>query len=212
MLSRLGLELRHARLAAGLTLRQVARALGISPVEASRIERGLAPWVSLTTLSRYAAAVGLDLWTRFYPGGEPIRDVAHLAVLDGLVALLGPGIDLRTEVLIGEARDQRAWDAVVTDRAGKRAAVELETRIVDVQAMLRRIALKRRDGGIETVILVIADTRANRSAAWAARTAIAADYPLDETAIRASLIAGRVPPASGLLFVPTRQSTRPDRG
>lgn len=161
MLLRSGHELRDARVSAGLTLRQVSRALRMSPVEASRIERGLAPWVSLATLSRYAAAVGLDLWTRLYPGGEPIRDVAHLALLDGFATIPGPGIDLRTEVLIGDARDQRAWDAVLTDTTGARAAAEFETRVFDAQAMLRRIALKRRDSGIETVILVIGDTRAN---------------------------------------------------
>lgn len=58
---RIGGELRMARLGAALTLDQVCGAIGISRSEGSRIERGEAPWVDLTTLNRFAAVVGLDL-------------------------------------------------------------------------------------------------------------------------------------------------------
>jgi transcriptional regulator with XRE-family HTH domain len=79
---RLGSELRTARLAAGLPLDQVARAVRLSPSEVSRIERGLAPWLDLVTLGRLAAIVGLDLSVRLYPAGEPVRDVAHLRLTE----------------------------------------------------------------------------------------------------------------------------------
>jgi transcriptional regulator with XRE-family HTH domain len=60
-LIRVGGELRTARRIAGLTLAQVARVTHISTTELSRIERAKAPWVTVASLNRFAAAVGLDL-------------------------------------------------------------------------------------------------------------------------------------------------------
>ena len=99
---RVGLELRQARLIAGLTLTQVAGAVRLSASEVSRIERGRATWVDVPTLARLAAVVGLDLWVRLYPGGEPLRDMAHLALTDAFRAMVGPGLIFRAEVPIGD--------------------------------------------------------------------------------------------------------------
>ena len=81
-LVRVGEELRSARFVAGLTLAQVSRVTGLSITELSRIERGKAPWVKVASLNRFAAAVGCDIWTKAYPGGEPLRDIAHLRLTD----------------------------------------------------------------------------------------------------------------------------------
>jgi hypothetical protein len=43
-----------------------------------------------------------------------------------------------------------------------RCGVEVETRPTDEQALTRRLALKRRDGLAERLILVLPDTRHNR--------------------------------------------------
>ncbi len=71
------------------------------------------------------------------------------------------------------AGDQRAWDAVLTSVVGGptatrahggsvRTGVEAETRARDAQALQRRLALKQRDGGMDHVVLLLADTRHNR--------------------------------------------------
>jgi transcriptional regulator with XRE-family HTH domain len=140
MLRRTGEELRTARLAAGSTMAEVGAAVGISSSEVSRIERGLARWVDLATLCRLAATTGLDLWMRTYPGGEPLRDIAHLRLGDAFVALVGPPLVVRSEVGIGDPRDLRAWDLTLTDPTGDGCGVELETRLSDAQAQHRRIA------------------------------------------------------------------------
>ena len=57
--------------------------------------------------------------------------------------------------------DRRAWDAVI-DGDGFMIAVEAETRVGDVQALLRRLALKRRDGEVDGLILLVNDTVHNR--------------------------------------------------
>ena len=235
ILDEVGAELRAARLMAGLRLRDVAEAAGISAGELSRIEHGLAPWLNVLVAARLCAIVGRDLWMRAYPGPDGVRDGAHVGMFEAFAFLLGRGLVLRAEVAIGDARNQRAWDATImeqarattaassqrsrettssvttgTDRAADadpagrapaevagRAAAELESRFTDAQALLRRIALKRRDSGIDTVILVRLDTRANRRAAHAAGATLRAESPLDDATVRAALQGGHVPPRAG---------------
>jgi hypothetical protein len=144
--------------------------------------------------------VGLDLPLRAFPAGEPIRDRAQLALLDRLRIRLGPGLTWRTEVPIDRHGDQRAWDAAIGG-PGWTVAVDAETRLYDVQALSRRVALKRRDSRTDVVVLLIASTRHNRSALRLARADLAADFPLDGTAVLAALAASRQPPASGIVLL-----------
>jgi hypothetical protein len=53
--------------------------------------------------------------------------------------------------------DKRAWDRVVRG-AGIVIGVEGETRPTDMQELARRLALKKRDGGVDRLILVLSDT------------------------------------------------------
>ncbi|HET7494917.1 MAG TPA: helix-turn-helix transcriptional regulator [Candidatus Limnocylindrales bacterium] len=62
-------ELHDGRLDRNLSGRTVGAALGISPSEYSRIERGLTRGVTIEQLTVLLAAVGLDLSVRAYPGG-----------------------------------------------------------------------------------------------------------------------------------------------
>jgi len=199
-LATLASEIRSAREAAGLSQSTVARAAGLSRAEVSRIERGCAPWLNILDASELCAVVGLDLWLRTYVGGDPLRDAAHVALLRRFLDQLGPGIRARTEVPLDRPRDPRAWDAVLADRS-ERVGVEAETRLSDAQAIERRVALKRRDGGIARVVIVIADTRANRSTLHAVRTLWRADYPLDSDDVLGHLKAGRLPPAGGVVVI-----------
>ena len=201
MRRRIGEEVRVARLAAGLTLGQVAAAIGISESEASRIERGTATWVDMSTLARMAAVVGLDLWVRTYPGGDPLRDAAHLELARVFRAMVGSELLVRGEVRVGDQRDLRAWDLTLTDPHGEGCGVELETRFVDVQAQHRRIARKLEDSDLDRVLVVVADTRANRSAVRAAVGLLGTAYAVDDRAAIDALAEGRLPPRSALIFV-----------
>ncbi len=211
--ARIGEELRTARIGAGLTLAEVGRAVGVSPAEVSRIERQAAPWVSMTTVTRVAAAVGLDLWVRLYPGGEPLRDAAHVALGAAFGELVVPPLVLRSEVRVGDPRDLRAWDHTLTERSGSRCGVELETRFVDAQAQHRRIARKLEDSGLDRVLVVVADTRANRAAIRAAAGFLGTAYAIDDRAAVDALGRGQIPPRSALIFlrVGQRGTSRPTR-
>jgi transcriptional regulator with XRE-family HTH domain len=155
---------RAARMAHGVSQEDVARALRISRSRYSRIERGLVPDLSIQTASRMLAVLGLELSARAYPAGEPIRDAAHAALLGRLRGRLNRGLEWQTEVPLPVAGDRRAWDAVISERGAEawRVGVEAETRPRDLQALERRLAIKTRDGGMDAVVLLLANTRHNR--------------------------------------------------
>jgi transcriptional regulator with XRE-family HTH domain len=195
---RLGAELRDARLGAGLSLASVAQATGFSRAEVSRVERGLAPWVSVDSICRLAVVVGLVPSIRLYPDGPPLRDAAHAALLARLRRQLPAQLRWRAEVPLPIPGDRRAWDATIRGE-GWWVAVEAETRLHDLQALERRLALKRRDGGEPCVILLINDTRPNRAALTAARESLRSEFPLDAREVLSALRAGRAPTAGGIV-------------
>src|SRR3990170_8479374 len=161
ILARLMVEARGARLGAGLGQDDVATALGISRSQYSRMERGLSPDVSIDRAARLFAVLGHDLSVRTFPAGDPIRDVAHAALLERLHARCHRSFRWRTEVPLPIPGDKRAWDATAvcpTCRIG----IEAETRLRDLQALDRRLALKERDGGMDRLLLLVLDSRSNR--------------------------------------------------
>ncbi len=194
----LGEELRNARIAAGVSQRRVAEAAGCSSSQVSRLERGLLRVVTFDLVARIAAVLGLDLSVRLFPEGDPIRDAAHAALLERFRRRLHPGLRWRAEVPIGQPGDSRAWDGHIDGR-GFTLGVEGESRLHDLQAQSRRWNLKRRDGFVDHVIVLVADTRTNRAALAAGREAWRADLPLDGPEILAALAEGRDPGGSGIV-------------
>jgi transcriptional regulator with XRE-family HTH domain len=63
----IGRELRAARVARGLSQATLAAGSNVEQAEISRIERGLRAGVTLGSLSRLAAGVGLELSVKLYP-------------------------------------------------------------------------------------------------------------------------------------------------
>jgi hypothetical protein len=144
--------------------------------------------------------LGIDLSLRTFPAGDPIRDAAQLVLLAKLRGLLPDGPRWRTEVPLAIPGDLRAWDAMIEGR-GWRVAVEAETRLRDVQALLRRLALKQRDDGQEVVILLVADTRHNRHVLRLAEPDLAAAFPTSGRAVLEALSKGEAPRASGIVLL-----------
>lgn len=197
---RVAADLRSARVAAGLSLREVAGAVGVSHTQIARLEGDRLRAPDPAFVGACCAVVGLELAIRTYPGGDPLRDRAHAALLSRLVNVLHPGLTWRTEVPLPIERDLRAWDAQIQGR-GWRACVEAETRIADGQALERRLSLKHRDGGGGLLILLVADTRTNRHALLTIRPALRDLLPLDGRPILAALRSGREPPGSGIVVL-----------
>ena len=187
----------------GLSLRDASAASGTSYSRLWRFERGLVDQVSVPEIGAWCAVVGLELALRAYPAGDPIRDRAHLALLERLRTKLPSTLRWRTEVPLGIEGDLRAWDAEI--RGGHapawRVRVEAETAIADAQALARRLNLKVHDDPNGLVVLLISDTRANRSALRAIRGGLREAFPLDSRAVLSALRDGRDPGGSGIVVL-----------
>jgi transcriptional regulator with XRE-family HTH domain len=174
------LGIREARLAADLAQEVVGRAVGLSGSQVLRIERARVSNLSLIVAGKLAAAVGLDLSLRLYPGPARIRDAAQVELLERAVQCFGAGWRWRYEVPLSIASDQRAWDAAARhETTGVSFVLDAETRIRDAQALLRREAIKRRDARAPRLLLLVADTRSNHLALRDAGDAFAAEFPVD---------------------------------
>jgi hypothetical protein len=168
----------------------------------SVIERDRHRNATVLQAARIAAVLGLDLSVKAYPGGAPTRDAAHAARVQRLLAHVAPPLRSRPEVPLPattEHPEYRAWDVVLFG-AGERTTSELEMRLYDGQAQLRRISLKRRDDPAEHFLLVVADTRANRRALREFADLFAELPRLRTGTVLAELRAGRHPP-TGLILL-----------
>lgn len=201
-LEELGNDLRDARLASGLTLREVGRAAGVSPQTVLRTERIRFPSdPSSAAVARHAAAVGMRVRIKAYPDGEPVRDAPQLELARRFRSRLSRSMPMAYEVPVSDRPgDLRAWDAVV-ELPGCRCAIEFVTRFHDCQAQLRAFQLKLRDGTVDRLIVVVKATHANRRALMVARDVVQAALPLGTRPVLAALAAGRDPGANGIVLL-----------
>lgn len=196
----IGDELRAARHLHGLTQLQVARAVGVSDSEISRRELGRSNRLTGRKLAIHAAAVGLRVSIRFWPVGGPIRDAAQARYISAFVARVGRPWTVRLEVPVPVAGDLRAVDVLLASSAA-RIAVEVITRLADLQAQVRAVQLKARDLGATRLILVVAATHANRRALAGARGTLVGSFELDSRRLLAELAGGRDPGRDGIILL-----------
>jgi hypothetical protein len=154
-------EIAIARFATGLSFDAIGAACHVHGSTVARTVTGAIERPDLHVLAAIAATVGLELRLRTFPAGDPIRDAGQQRLLDRFGRRLAPSLRWRTEVPLPIEGDLRAWDGLI-EGVGWRLGVEAETVLDDLQAVERRLALKRRDGGIERVILLVAATPRNR--------------------------------------------------
>ncbi len=195
----IGAEVRSARRMAGVSQDTLGAVANLSGSEVGRIERGEAPWLSVVQASRLLKAVGLDLWAKTYPAGPPIRDAGHLRLLADFEARLPPSLQCIREWPIPNDRDKRALDIVVRGLP-RRTGVEGETNLHDLQALERDINGKRRDAGIERMILLVRDSKRNRAILREA-DALRHSFPLDTRAVLAAVCRERDPGADGIVVL-----------
>ena len=199
-------EAEAGRVAANLSYEELGRAVGLSGEQVARILRGQSPNVAVVTLSALLGAVGLDLSARAYPAGPPIRDAAHLALLGRLRERVPASLTWRAEVPVVERQgpeaipDRRAWDATIAG-ADWLVGVEAETRVRDVQALERRIALKQRDGAVDAVILLLLDSRHNHTVVASNGAGLRKQFPGSARLAFRRLGAGQRPPDNVIVML-----------
>ena len=212
-LSEVGEEFRHARLRLALTQLDVSDAARVDRADYSRIERGKLTHLSIVRACRIAAVLGLDLWMRVFPGGTSIRDAGHARRLQKLLACVEKPLSYRLEVPLPANRERpelRAWDAMVVG-LGERTAIEFEARLYDLQAQLRRFQLKLRDDPVDHLLVVVADTRANRRALSEFGDPLLGLPRLRTDTVLKTLRAGRHPPTGLILLDSPRTRPKPAR-
>jgi transcriptional regulator with XRE-family HTH domain len=193
-------EFREARLSAGLSQDHVGRAVGVSGAYVGRIERDLARALSFELAGRLAGVVGLDLRVQLFAGPARLHDEAQVRLLRRFRKRLGSAWEWRLEVPVSEAPDQRAWDAAGTHSITHITFVsDAETRLHDSQQLLRRVALKRRDGGNPRIVLLVNETRDNRQVLEDADESLRAEFPADTRHALAALDDGLDPGADTLV-------------
>lgn len=183
-----------------MSLRAAATAVGLDHATLARIERNEIENVSVRNLSLACTAVGLVLSARAYPAADPVRDAPQLRLLARFQARLPGSAPWQTEVPLPIPGDLRALDGF-TRLLGRSIGAEAETRVTDVQAVARKVQLKKRDARLDVIILLVSDTRANREALAIHREALRAAFPLDTRAVMAAVAAGEPPPADGIVVL-----------
>ena len=204
-LARIGDEVHIARLGCGLSQTSVARAVGGSQAQVSRLEHGHVRHIDVVMLSRVLAATGLRLSIRTLPDGSPVRDAGHVALLRRLRARLSPAWTWRLEVPVWAGtrpgdmgNERRRWDALARID-GVSVAFEAETRLYDVQAQLARALSKQASGSVDRLVLVVAETHHNRRVVREIGPLVGDDFPIQPRAMLTALGEGRDPGGNGIV-------------
>lgn len=195
----IGEEVRVTRRGLGLSQARLGQSCGLSGSEVGRIERGQARWLTIEHAARIFAALGLELSVRGFPSGDPIRDGPHDKLLTRLEARLHPHFKRHREWPVPIPGDMRAIDLVLGGLP-KLIAVEAETVIDEINSLQRRLELKRRDSGIDRMVLLVRDTDRNRDVVRSSRS-LREMFPLGTRTVLAALAAGRDPGANGIVFL-----------
>jgi transcriptional regulator with XRE-family HTH domain len=208
---RFGEELRVARVSAGLSQSQLARLAGVSQTTVSAVERGTRG-VTMEVACRLAAGCGCELGVRLFPAdGVALRDSGQLAMAEAVVAAANPVWHARLEVPVSSS-DRRAADLVLEGQS-EVLHIEIERRLVDLQAQLRSATLKRdalaaRYAVPVRLILALPDRRSTRTVVQRMGAVMARTLPIGSARIRRTLITGEPLEGDGILFWPEPNRVR----
>jgi hypothetical protein len=185
-----------------LSFEAVGRAIGISGEQVARICRGQSRNVSIMRVAELLEVVGLELGARAYPGSTPVRDRAQRSLLGRLRARVAPSLSWRLEVPVVDVAgslDRRAWDACITG-ADWLIGVDAETHVADWQAVQRRITMKQRDGQVDSVLLLLLESRWHRQVLAGAED-LRGLFPVSARSALRALADGRRPGGSSIVLL-----------
>jgi hypothetical protein len=168
----------------------------------SRIESELVD-PDLVQLSVIASLLGMELSVGLHELGDPIRDRGQQALGRRFDAIPSSAWRNMAEVLLPGIGDRRSWDRLLRliGNESQIVGADLETRIRDVQALVRRTRERERDGGVDEILLVLSDSATNRLLIGQLREALGDRYSTRPRAVLAALREGRRLPGSGVVIL-----------
>jgi hypothetical protein len=197
-------ELRIGRIAAGVSIRTVADDLRWSASAATRFLAGQLQDVGVIQLSEVANVLGFEISLGLHPVREPIRDKGQRALGKRFDAMLSTEWTVTDEAPLPIAGDLRAWDKLLrlTDSSPPYlVGIDLETRITDIQAIVRRTRLRERDGGANEILIGLSDSATNRRLVDDLRASLGDEYKTPPRAILRALRSGQRLVGSGVVLV-----------
>lgn len=197
-------EIRETRVANGISQRTMASELGISQPQYWRVESGKVDEVSLARLCEIASVLGLEPSLALHPIGDPVRDKGQQAVAKRLEGILSSAWSVTSETLLPLPGDTRSWDKLLRLLGAPvrhLVGVDIESRIYDIQGLVRRTRLRERDGGVDAILIVLSDSATNRRLADQLRDALGPEYASSNRALRGALRRGEVLPGSGVVLI-----------
>jgi transcriptional regulator with XRE-family HTH domain len=193
-------QIRDARTAAGLSQRTTARHLGWSRSQFWRFENGVVD-ASLPDLSTAAAICGLVLRTTLHPLGEPVRDAGQQQLIARFRVVLHSAWHVMQEAPFPTLGDLRSWDLLIRLATGFRVGVEVETRIRDIQGLMRRIRQRELHGGVDAILVVLSNSNHNRALVDELRAALGPSYATAPRDLLTALRTGEILPGWGVILL-----------
>lgn len=200
LVGRLLNELRTARIAADVSQKAIAATLGWSQTEYWRFENRHTVITSVVDIAAAASVLGLEFAAGLHQLGESIRDKGHQALIARFRAQLSGAFKVLAEVPLPMPGDRRSWDLLLrlpTQLIG----VEAETRIRDMQRLVRHVHQRERDGGVDAIVVLLAATRTNRELVDVLRVALGPTYATSPRQLLWSLRSGQPLSGSGVVLI-----------
>lgn len=197
-------ELRTARVGSGLTQAEIGAEVGVAASNIWRLEAGQVRGVTVERLSELASVLGYEISLGLHPIGDPLRDKGQVAVGKRFQAVLSSAWRVTDEALLPGAGELRAWDKLlrlVGASPTYLVGVDIETRIRDQQALVRRTRQRERDGLVDAILIVLSDSASNRRLVDSLRDALGPAYANSPRLLLRSLRSGERLVGSGVLLV-----------
>jgi hypothetical protein len=200
---RVGGAIKTARGIAGFSVAVASSRAGIADSTWRRIESG-APGATIATLSAMADAVGMDFVAQVFAGrGPSLRDAGQLELAHAIAAMASAAWTVNLEVSAGdhgEAIDMVFW------RPDEVVALEIERLMLDAQAQMRRLILKRdwlaaRHARPVRLVVIVEDTRRNRAAMAPHLELLRTTFPAGSREVFAAIRAGHPIGRDGLAWI-----------
>lgn len=193
-------QLRDARLEANLSQATLAKHAGWPQSRYSRMEQSVQP-LAVEDMFVVAMLLGLRPKLELYRVEEGLRDQGSQALIARFRSILAGAWTATREAPFPTLGDLRSWDLLIRLGTTYRVGVEAETRLRDIQELVRRIRQRELHGGADHILIILSDSQHNRRHADELRSALGPDYTTHTADLLTALRAGTPLPGSGLILL-----------